>query len=377
MGYIITMCKVSVVSPIFNSEKYLKECLDSLVNQTLTDLQIICIDDGSTDRSLEIVNEYAERDTRIEIVSKPNGGYGSAMNKGIRRAKGKYFAILEPDDFIKLDAYEKLYEIAEKFRVEIIKCNQLDFSTQKGSKFRNVFGKYTCGEVFDPHTYKKAILSPPMTCSGLFLRDLIVRNGIWYNETPGASFQDTAFSLKCWLCSKRAIFLEDAYYYYRRDNESSSLHAVGKVFCVCDEFNSVEAFLNELPDDQSDMIPVLWAKRFRTYAWNYKRISWVYKFIFLLKWSEEFRFAASEGFLDKKYYSEKQWYWLTELIHDPESLFAEKEISEYELWLDREHKKAAKQATGLLKSTASWKIGRIATKFPRMVRDGWTKVVGE
>ena len=103
--------KVSVIVPVYNCEKYLKKCLDSLVNQTLKDIEIICVNDGSTDNSGRILEEYT--DSRIKIITKENGGLSSARNAGIAVAKGEYLGFVDSDDWVDLDFYEKLYNTAK------------------------------------------------------------------------------------------------------------------------------------------------------------------------------------------------------------------------------------------------------------------------
>ena len=92
--------KISVIVPVYNVEKYLKRCLNSLVNQTYTNIEIICVNDGSKDNSLNILNEYAQKDNRIVVISQENQGQGIARNKGLEIAKGDYIGFIDPDDFI-------------------------------------------------------------------------------------------------------------------------------------------------------------------------------------------------------------------------------------------------------------------------------------
>lgn len=101
-------CAVSILVPVCNVKKYLRECLDSLERQTLENIQIICIDDGSTDSSPEILKEFQARDSRFEIISKKNSGYGDSMNQGLAQAHGEYIGIVESDDFVNFDMFEKL-----------------------------------------------------------------------------------------------------------------------------------------------------------------------------------------------------------------------------------------------------------------------------
>ena len=113
--------KVSIIVPTYNVEKYLAECMETIIAQTLKDIEIICVDDGSTDNSGTILDSYAAKDNRIKVIHKENGGYGKAMNVGLDNASGEYIGIVEPDDKIELNMYETLYLAAEKNNVDFVK----------------------------------------------------------------------------------------------------------------------------------------------------------------------------------------------------------------------------------------------------------------
>ena len=115
--------KVSILVPVCNVEKFLEKCLQSLVDQTLKDIEIICINDGSKDNSLSIIKKFANLDNRIVIIDKPNSGYGDSMNCGLDLAKGEYIGIVESDDFANLDMFEKLYGLAKCYDADIVKSN--------------------------------------------------------------------------------------------------------------------------------------------------------------------------------------------------------------------------------------------------------------
>ena len=114
---------VSLLVPIYNVERYLRECLDSACSQTLEDIEIICLNDGSTDSSPDIIREYMARDPRVRMVDKPNSGYGASMNRGLAEARGRYIGILESDDFFEPDALEMLVNAAEKHKAQVAKAN--------------------------------------------------------------------------------------------------------------------------------------------------------------------------------------------------------------------------------------------------------------
>ncbi|MCF0146438.1 MAG: glycosyltransferase family 2 protein, partial [Eubacterium sp.] len=125
--------KVSVIIPVYNAESYLKQCLDSVVNQTLTDIEVICIDDGSTDASYEICKKYASADSRFQLYQQKNLYAGTARNNGIRHASGDYLIFWDSDDFFELNALEELYKSITK--------NQADIAVCKAYRFLDEFGK--------------------------------------------------------------------------------------------------------------------------------------------------------------------------------------------------------------------------------------------
>ena len=124
---------VSVIIPVYNVEKYLDNCLRTLVSQTLSDIEIICVDDGSTDKSLEILKDYANRDSRITVLEQENSGAAVARNKGMKLAKGKYFSILDSDDYYELDMLEKLVNKAEATGVDTVICRSRRYNVMTKS----------------------------------------------------------------------------------------------------------------------------------------------------------------------------------------------------------------------------------------------------
>lgn len=127
------MPKISVIIPVYNTEKYLKECLDSIINQTLKDIEIICVDDGSTDGSLVILQEYAEKDKRIKILKGKGTGAGGARNVGLDVAQGEYLLFLDSDDFFELNMFEKMYRKGIETASDIVLCNACRFNTNDGT----------------------------------------------------------------------------------------------------------------------------------------------------------------------------------------------------------------------------------------------------
>ena len=307
------MPKISVVVPIFNVAKYLPQCLESLINQTLKEIEIICVNDGSTDNSLDIINQFAEKDHRIKVISTENFGYGHAMNTGFAAASGDYVGILESDDFTASNMYEALYQTAVFNNADIVKSNYWDYRNGNKELVKSLLeGPYN--KVFCPRQEAMELFACNSSIwSAIYKREFIVKNAIKFNETPGASYQDTSFNFIALACAERMVLKEDAYICYRRDNEASSVNSGKKVYCVFDEYNFIEEYLSSRDNLHSEVKYLLPALGWNTYRWNYGRIAMEFKYEFLKKMIEYFYNAFEEGKINPTYWLNKDQ--LKEAMH--------------------------------------------------------------
>ena len=243
------MPKVSVVLPIYNVEQYLRECLDSVVKQTLKDIEIICVNDGSTDSSLQIIKEFAEKDARIKIIDKPNSGYGHSMNVGIDAATGEYLGIVEPDDFVSLNMFEELAAVADRVKADIVKADFYRFVTINNRVNRTYYQLSKWGDFYnrmvDPEKELQVFKLIMNTWSGIYRLDFINKYHIRHNETPGAAFQDNGFWFQGFCLTHKVYFVDKAYYVNRRDNPNSSVKDKKKVYCANIEYEFIKKFLND------------------------------------------------------------------------------------------------------------------------------------
>lgn len=215
------MPKISVIVPIYNVEKYLKEALDSILAQTLSDLEIILINDGSKDKCPEIINEYAKCDNRIITIHKENEGYGKACNLGLKRATGEYIAILEPDDYIDPKMYEDLYNIAKEFNSDIVKSSffdNLQSKEQKWIKKVNWPDFIPEDRSFTIYEYPHFLTYHPSIWSCIYKKEFLDKNNINFIEAPGAGWVDNPFQVQTMCLAKRINYTQNAYYYWRRLN---------------------------------------------------------------------------------------------------------------------------------------------------------------
>lgn len=215
--------KVSVIIPMYNSESYIDKCIQSIINQTLKDIEIILVDDGSTDKSLEISNKYAENDERIKVIKQKNKGVSSARNYGVSIAEGNFITFVDSDDFIEIDMLEILYNSAIDNNcdvvlsgIKIIKDNDIKYEFTTDSKI------YTKQEVFKLFYFDKEPFSPNYACGKLIKRSIC--NKIKFREDIFL-MEDALFTMEVFVnCSNNIMFLNKYLYNYVQRSGSASKH---------------------------------------------------------------------------------------------------------------------------------------------------------
>lgn len=297
------MIKVSIIVPIYNVEKYLKTCIESILNQTLKEIEIICINDGSTDTSLDILNSFSEKDKRIRIINKSNSGYGATMNIGLSVAEGQYIGIVEPDDYIKENMFEELYILAEKNSADIVKSDfYYYFGERNQARKTGKISRYFANRVTSVKKYPELLKIQPSIWSAIYKKELIDKHKIKFLETPGASYQDTSFAFKCLSLAQRLYFTTNAYLYYRLDNENSSVNSKSKVFAICKEFDEITDFLNSNIEIKNSVNGIKLIRQYQTYFWNLKRIDSSLREEFIDKFSDTFKTYYENGEIEENFY---------------------------------------------------------------------------
>ncbi len=210
------MPAISVIIPVYNVEPYLRECLDSVVNQTFRDLEIICVNDGSTDGSAAILEEYAAKDSRVQIVTKENGGLNSARNAGLERVTGEYFAIVDSDDWLDLTAYEKAYIRAKESDADMTQFyfKFIDFPDRKDFPLPFISEVVTQSEKIQ---YVKKNWS--ICWCYLWKTDFVKKNQLHFHDELMTN-TEVPFTYKAAVLSNKIALLPEYLYYYRYRNSS-------------------------------------------------------------------------------------------------------------------------------------------------------------
>ena len=382
------MPKVSIILPSLNVRVYINECVDSVINQTLKDIEIICVDAGSTDGTLEELHRYAAMDSRLKVIISENKSYGHQMNLGIKAATGKYIGIVETDDYVSINMYKRLYDVAEENNVQIIKA---DFSRFVDDEEERVFTpdkiineNTRYNSVLNPQNDPKLLLTGFYTWAGLYLRSFLEENNLLHHESPGASYQDNGFYFQTFCCADRIIFVEDDFYKLRRDNPNSSTHSKEKVYAMCNEYDFIYKFLCKDPIRKQRFSSAYWFRKLCNYHHTVNRIAFDHKLDFIRRFSYEFATAQENGELRLDYIQERGERYvktLMKIINNPEEYFYEK-ICNNAYWHDPENKKQEtanlrymykgkkyrikklKKEIKELKQSYEYRIGRFATLLP-------------
>lgn len=282
------MPKVSIVVPVYNVEQYLCQCLDSIIAQTMKDIEIICVDDGSTDSSGTILDQYAGLDGRIKVLHRSNAGYGAAMNAGIQLAVGEYIGIVESDDRIDSEMYEKLYEAAYSNDLDFVKSDayywfdNINYQKRIHEKSLDALYNQILGEN-ERNLFFDFFMN---IWTGIYKRDFLVQNSIFFNESPGASYQDNGFWIQTCFYAKRVMWINEAFYYYRQDNQEASVKSTTKMMAMTKEYEYLEKLIKER--GHVYLLPYVYAMKLIRLKGTFYRIEDTQKYDFIHQIQEDY-----------------------------------------------------------------------------------------
>ena len=249
---------MSVIIPVYNSARYLEQCLDSLINQTLQNIEIICVNDGSTDESLSILNRYKNQDNRIKVFNQDNKGQSAARNLGIKYSHGEYIGFLDSDDYADRTMFEKLYTAAKQNCSDVVMCSVHILNEKTGAITPNdpYFGLKIFEEQKDADVFFNGVFSYEQCRNFLFRicvvpwnklikTDFLKKNNIKFAE--GLSFEDNIFSLELLLKAGRISLVNEPLPYYRFGSEYSLTYGTNdnSKLDLFEVFNKMEEVLKK------------------------------------------------------------------------------------------------------------------------------------
>jgi glycosyltransferase involved in cell wall biosynthesis len=255
--------KVSIVVPIYNVEKFLSRCMDSLLSQSLTDIEIIAVNDGSTDSSGEILHKYAKRDSRVKVLDKKNGGVSSARNTGLSIACGKFIGFVDPDDWIDPEMYETMYYTAYKEKADIVMCSYIrEFGTHSKVKEFNIaeFERFNndelkskilrrlVGPLHDEIANPEMLDSWGTVWSKLYRSEILKGKDLSFTDLSEiGTNEDSLFNIEALYYANSFYFINKPFYHYWRANDSSvtSRYKPQLLYQYINLFQKIEEFIKK------------------------------------------------------------------------------------------------------------------------------------
>lgn len=329
------MALISVIVPVYNVEKYLQKCISSILDQTMQDIEIICVNDGSTDNSIDILNEFASYDSRVKVISKQNSGYGDSLNIGIANAQGEYIGIVESDDYVLPDMYSNLFQEVKAKDVDVVKSNYYSISEKAEKNYEEILAGIPYHTAFSPKNNMKIWDITPSIWSGLYKKEFLEKQGISFHTSEGASYQDISFWYRILLSVEKMVCVPEAYLCYRSDNENSSVKSPKKIFCIMDEFNIIKKYIKE--KHLESMLPIILKEQFTHYIGNYFRIDSLYQYAFLERMKKELRQNYESGFIDCSLWTEENWDLMQRIIKNSDDYFESTNIDYINKYKYREY----------------------------------------
>lgn len=241
--------EISVLIPIYNAERYLVQALESLRHQSFLQCEYICINDGSTDNSKNIIQDFVHKDERFKLIDKNNSGYGASMNLGIEAARGSYIAILEPDDYIDGQMYSELFSLAKMTNFpDIVKSSYWSIGEESSiERFRCGFWKRIKHKGIPFVIKDEPLLTRyhPSIWSAIYRKEFLQENSICFKEVPGAGWVDNPFMMETLLKAHSIVYTDNAYYCYRDSHNGSSTANIADMKMPIDRWLEMTEIMNQ------------------------------------------------------------------------------------------------------------------------------------
>ena len=309
--------RLTVLVYVHNQETYLTDCLKSLSNQILDDMEIICINDGSTDGSIDILEDFAKKESRMRVINlKKPVGYGRVLNQGIIAARGEYIGILESSDFINPEMYIELFALAKKHDADVAKGNYTIFENEKDEPKDYILPE-EAGFIIDPMENTRIFYQAPAIWSGIYRKQFLEQQKISFLETNASSCQDISFNFKVLVSGGKIVLTDKPYLHHR------PLQIViddKELFNINQEFAEAEQYL-KAKDVWRTHGYIFEAVKFASYHWYMLNLDKKQIEKFTLRMRAEFHDADNKNMLRKPYFPKNHWRALRVLLDTSVSAF--------------------------------------------------------
>ncbi len=297
---------ISVIVPVYNVQDYLVQCLDSILSQTFPYFELICVNDGSTDKSRDILEKYKKRDYRIKIIDKENGGLSSARNAGMKIAKGEFLSFIDSDDWVDKTMLEKLYKNIQDTNSDIAICavHQFDETNQQIDDSNPYYTLGFFDSTFDGRSFSYKDTKPfimdvcVMAWNKLYRKSLTDKYNAHFPD--GFIFEDGPFFFSIFFKTQRVCIVRDFLYYYRINRKNSIIQKAGKKFL--DVIDVSEMMFNEIRniEDFEDIRYTFFRKKVEDFIYRFEHLNSKYKKAFADKLKKESSLIIESDVLSDK-----------------------------------------------------------------------------
>lgn len=255
--------KISIIMPSLNVREYIEECMDSVINQTLKEIEIICVDAGSDDGTLEILEKYANQDNRIKLFHSDKRSYGYQVNLGINNSNGEYIGIVETDDYIDEKMYETLYSLT-KNKCDIAKADFYFFHDIDPPEFivDHYHDDLPIDKEFTAYEYPEIIVGHPSIWAAIYKRSFLEENNINFMEVPGGGWVDNPFFHETTLLAKSIVYSNKPLYYYRELNPNSSSNDISDLTMPMKRMEDTFDVLDKCSCTNEDILANVYSRTF-------------------------------------------------------------------------------------------------------------------
>ncbi|MBR3263984.1 glycosyltransferase [Candidatus Saccharibacteria bacterium] len=309
--------RVTVLVYVHDAEEYLTDCLKSLSNQILDDMEIVCINDGSSDGSKDILDNFAKKESRMRVISlKKSAGYGRVLNRGIKMANGEYVGIIEATDFINPEMFIELFALAKKHEADVARGSYTTFENDKDTLNDYILPEET-GFIINPMENTRIFYQPPAIWSAIYKKDFLEKQKIAFLETNSCVCQDISFSIKV-LASGGNIVLTDKPYLHHRPTITKITDQ--ELFNINREFAEAENYLKN-KDVWKTYGFIFEAVKFASFHWYMLNLGKTQLEKFALRMRAEFHDADNKNMLRKPYFPKNHWRMLRVLLDTSDTAF--------------------------------------------------------
>ena len=282
--------KVSVLMPVYNAGEYLRRSIKSIQDQTEQDFEIVAVNDGSTDNSLEILEEMKAKDNRIKIIDREEKGYAVTMNDALDYARGEFVMNVDPDDWLEPNAFERMLGEMDN-GTDFVKCAFM-FELPEGKQEEYYYCDEPvefCPRKLDTELKMRFFCSQIAIWTCMIRRSFIEKHHIRLNPTPGAAYQDTAFIFQINACAEKVRVIPDVLFHYNTTNANASTASTREPLAPSVEYRWMAKWCFEHPEYGMYVRSVLCKQRFGSYMWNLRRIKSTDRLDFAIMAQEDFR----------------------------------------------------------------------------------------